>query len=51
MRKPLCVIGVLLVVITVVGLVMEILSSRWETGPGCPGDPEWLGFCSEVPVK
>lgn len=19
-----------------------------ETGPGCPGDPEWLGWCAQV---
>lgn len=20
----------------------------FETGPGCKGDPNWLGYCSEV---
>lgn len=25
-----------------------LVASVGETGPGCPGNPEWLGWCSEV---
>lgn len=29
------------------GVAYWVLSSP-PSGPGCPGDPEWLGYCSEV---
>lgn len=25
-----------------------VVHSSLSTGPGCPGDPSWLGHCSEV---
>lgn len=28
-----------------------VFSSMTDTGPGCPSDPEWLGYCSEVDVR
>lgn len=28
------------------GLIVHMLEN--PTGPGCDGDPEWLGYCSEV---
>lgn len=29
-------------------LVMFAIHGAVSTGPGCPGDPAWLGWCSEV---
>jgi len=41
--------AIAVVAMTVVFTIASVFGEG--TGPGCPGDPEWLGFCSEVPVK
>jgi hypothetical protein len=33
-------------VMVIVAFIMMLMMT--PTGPGCPGDTEWLGFCSEV---
>jgi len=35
--------------LAIVGVTMVLsVALGDETGPGCPGDPTWLGYCSEV---
>ena len=31
-----------------IGLLIAVGAGVGATGPGCPGDPEWLGRCAEV---
>lgn len=51
MEKLLAWIGVF-----VIGILSWVLFVGWmfsvfaETGPGCPIDPEYLGFCSDLEV-
>jgi len=29
--------------------IAVVMIDAWAgTGPGCPGDPEWLGYCEQV---
>lgn len=25
-----------------------IVNDKGPTGPGCPDDPDWLGYCSDI---
>lgn len=37
------------VVVLCCGYLGYLIIDLWaDTGPGCPGDPLWLGYCSEV---
>jgi hypothetical protein len=31
----------------IAGVAFYLLGS--QTGPGCPGNPEWLGYCADIP--
>lgn len=39
---------ILAIVLACVYAVYVFLDAWASTGPGCPGDPTWLGKCSEV---
>ena len=39
---------ILAIIVTCVYAVYIFLDAWASTGPGCPGDPTWLGKCSEV---
>lgn len=45
-------LGMLLMIVAfavaVVAFTFYFLDIGTRVGPGCPGDPEWLGWCSEV---
>lgn len=34
--------------LAVVAISYVLLTGWAETGPGCPGDPEWLGYCHDI---
>lgn len=36
------------IMLMVVATSYYLISGWAATGPGCPGDPAWLGYCSDV---
>lgn len=41
--------SIILLAVAALGLSVMVARSAIETGPGCPADPRWLGYCSEIP--
>jgi hypothetical protein len=35
----------------VITLTMKIVEGFGMTGPGCPVDPRWLGYCSDIELQ
>lgn len=38
-------------VMMLAGIAMAVLVGADETGPGCPTNPQWLGYCKDAPVR
>lgn len=38
-------------VMVLAGLAIALLVGLVETGPGCPGNPQWLGYCKDATVR